>query len=1291
MDEFVNWDSPAGVIGSTSDSFNVNADIDDNMLINSNSVFPADALNVDHMLVSPQDREVSLLFENPDADDFSFCAIEHYEQSNLTSANLGLDGFPSLTGEVATETDVAIEALLQTGVAPLQTQSMDNEFCPAELWGMPDQPCVHCQIGGYQCKTIQEGSYKGYCTSCVALRCECSFGLANSGPIPTNVSFPPNPWPILGDHPDPIRHDEETMHAVSELASSKNTHSEERSSSQQGRSSPSALESAQPKLGARFSRESVRILKNWVSTHSRHPYPTEEEKESLQRLTGLNKTQISNWLANARRRGKIPTTRSTSPHVRNSYSGPSGPVDIPQPRRSGTPSPFDRRSQESENIPLQRWANSPPENEPASVTDIARAITSSSSAISSGLNSPLSYNFTDDGSGRSLFNGSSTSSIGTSQSSGGGSFASAYSHVSRGSFGSNFSSMERGRRRRRRRSANAQGRLGSLGSAGAEGREETRAEKTKADKTRGRKRAEVRASGSTPLIQPLKTYQCTFCTETFKTKHDWQRHEKSLHLSLERWICTPHGPVATNPETKQKCCVFCDQVDPDADHIESHNFGPCQERALADQTFYRKDHLRQHLKLVHGVKFLAWSMEQWKVATPEIRSRCGFCGIVMDTWSIRIDHLADHFKTGRTMADWKGDWGFEQPVMAMVENSIPPYLIHDERNSPLPFSAVSQSPGSPRNAYELLRGELCYWFLHKQELKQVVTDEEMRVEACRIVLAAEINSDPTEAGMSWLRDLLFADEECTQKACLSPVRGQAESRMANMRINGKSNVFDSCPLEAHLQVFVKNRSLLGLTPRDTELQIMACDVIRKTEVELLESDDHRAQVSTEQKVTEFWLRLIRQSTGWLTSFRKRAHLPRSEAMADELRRPVNDPNSLDATIHNDSRLQVELADFVRLRRAAGQPTPDDATLQRQARLIIFEQEDGWNQTAADDPKWLEDFKRQHMEGTTAEDHPHTRYTCDSHSRSGGSSTNRSPNFIIPSPFFLNDTNCYRRLARELTRYTSMAMSPNNPNCHIPDDQELQHQARWILYDDDDPWNQTAADNAEWLIRFKRDVGILPAEDGPGLPIENKSWNLSQGGSGFAPPYCFPKTPLAPFSPTNQPTAQSCSGSRDVSPSGYTLTAPSAANKYLQSFMTRYAKPATVFCSRELEDGLADYVRTTTVLNGQPFPDDEALRAKAREVLKCAPGQTTPADDKAVLDKFREMMTLLLADELAQKQPNAASALNMPFAENTSGIGGMDVDMSNMNVDLNLDQVTQEDMDNIFQEMSFEFEDGVDLV
>lgn len=32
-----------------------------------------------------------------------------------------------------------------------------------------------------------------------------------------------------------------------------------------------------------------------------------------------------------------------------------------------------------------------------------------------------------------------------------------------------------------------------------------------------------------------RRYQCTFCTDAFKTKHDWQRHETTMHLTLEQW------------------------------------------------------------------------------------------------------------------------------------------------------------------------------------------------------------------------------------------------------------------------------------------------------------------------------------------------------------------------------------------------------------------------------------------------------------------------------------------------------------------------------------------------------------------------------------------------------------------------------------------------------------------------------------------------------------------------------------------------------------------------------------
>lgn len=554
MEEFVHWDKAAAAIGGGTD-------------------FQFDGDNFD------------LALENVNEDDFGFSALEHYSGN----ANLDLFAIPGVMPETAPVTEAWYET--------------------------PQAACGHCATGGFSCKKIREGSYKGYCTSCVALRVECSF--AGTAAIEPAAAFPSNPWPVMGQHPNPIH---STLGEPNMFAGSA-AHSAE------SNDILAPIPVAPPKIGARFSRESVRILKNWLSTHTRHPYPNEEEKEMLQRQTGLNKVQITNWLANARRRGKVQPPRSVSPNIRN-WSTP-GPMDIPQ--RRGTP------ALEAMN-PLQRWQVSPPEHEPASVSAIARAVTASSSAISSGLNSPYSFNYTDDGSNRSLCKESSASSVGTSQSSN-GSFGSAYSHGSRHSWGSYGSAPfnSRGRRRRRRR-------------------------------------ATTKPDANTSLSAPLKTFQCTFCTETFRTKHDWQRHEKSLHLSLERWVCAPEGPRVLNPETGIMSCVFCGIANPDDAHIDSHNHSACQERSIEERTFYRKDHLNQHLRLVHNVKFLDWAMKPWKIATPEIRSRCGFCGIIMDSWTIRVDHLAEHFKTGYSMADWKGDWGFEVPVLDMVENSIPPCM-----------------------------------------------------------------------------------------------------------------------------------------------------------------------------------------------------------------------------------------------------------------------------------------------------------------------------------------------------------------------------------------------------------------------------------------------------------------------------------------------------------------------------------------------------------------------------------------------------------------------------------------
>jgi hypothetical protein len=465
------------------------------------------------------------------------------------------------------------------------------------------KPCGHCRAHNLECY-VAVNQY-GACTSCLALSRRCYFASGGrtesvepTGSLPSYMSERPN------------RPDKHTSSGGNDAFATEtlfpHTSAPQDSALSQINMRDDVSESS-GKSVARFSRETVRLLRDWVSIHHLHPYPTEEEKEDLTRRTGLTKIQVTNWLANARRRGQVKTPQAKSPSPYNS----SKPGSVPKQSNQAV----------NQMGPMERWKSSPTEHEPASIMDIARAV-KTSPVVSFKDASPGSYPRSEAGSAHSI-----ASSRHTSHSSH-ASFTSSHSHQSHGSFGS-F-----GRKGRRRR------------------------------------RPVSKAVNSPSAVMP-RQYQCTFCIETFKTKHDWQRHEKSLHLSLERWICAYN--INNNFGSPQKC-AFCGLHNPDSAHYEGHNYTVCQERSLEERTFYRKDHLRQHLRLVHDCQFLASTMDSWKIAAPRVRSRCGFCGLTMDTWIARTDHLAEHFKSGKTMADWQGSWGFDLEIQKLVEDGTPPCM-----------------------------------------------------------------------------------------------------------------------------------------------------------------------------------------------------------------------------------------------------------------------------------------------------------------------------------------------------------------------------------------------------------------------------------------------------------------------------------------------------------------------------------------------------------------------------------------------------------------------------------------
>lgn len=72
---------------------------------------------------------------------------------------------------------------------------------------------------------------------------------------------------------------------------------------------------------------------------------------------------------------------------------------------------------------------------------------------------------------------------------------------------------------------------------------------------------------------------------------------------------------------------------------------------------------------------------------------------------------------------------------------------------------------------------------------------------------------------------------------------------------------------------------------------------------------------------------------------------------------------------------------------------------------------------------------------------------------------------------VSDANCYRRLEFVLGKYVASALEAGI----VPDDHMLQDESRRIIFHDDDPWNQTPADNAQWLAVFKRENGLAESD------------------------------------------------------------------------------------------------------------------------------------------------------------------------------------------------------------------------
>ncbi|EXF73491.1 hypothetical protein CFIO01_12676 [Colletotrichum fioriniae PJ7] len=308
----------------------------------------------------------------------------------------------------------------------------------------------------------------------------------------------------------------------------------------------------------------------------------------------------------------------------------AGPVSIPV-------SPSD-----GELSPMQRWRKSPPQDEPASITAIHDALKNSGARIDLD-GTPNVADYARIESKTSLDSGGSSSST---------------------------------------QSAN------SVWSAASDASRGRRNEPSLLDRTRWGRVSKKRAAAASKKDD--RPFKCTFCCDSFKTKYDWARHEKSRHLNLESWVCAPRGGSVMSTVTGRPHYAYCSEVDPSEEHLDVHNHKACYERPIEARSFGRKDHLVQHLRVMHKLDIMP-RFDGWKAEAVGVSSRCGFCDIEFMTWNKRVDHLANHFRHGATMKDWKGEHGFSPTVAQQVVHALPPYLIGSESLSVVPFSVTDQS------------------------------------------------------------------------------------------------------------------------------------------------------------------------------------------------------------------------------------------------------------------------------------------------------------------------------------------------------------------------------------------------------------------------------------------------------------------------------------------------------------------------------------------------------------------------------------------------------------------------
>lgn len=159
-------------------------------------------------------------------------------------------------------------------------------------------------------------------------------------------------------------------------------------------------------------------------------------------------------------------------------------------------------------------------------------------------------------------------------------------------------------------------------------------------------------------------YYCTYkgCGHATHVFADYKRHEAGMkHWPQNRFMCLwciSH----VSDEHGTRSCGFCNlPIDHTPGAVEEHSLLCTLARNKAT-TFNRSDHLVEHVRECHLAEGISKAEQEqinkiaanWRYPIDSKWPRqCGFCGVMFETWDMRMQHLAQHFQAGLTMKHWK--------------------------------------------------------------------------------------------------------------------------------------------------------------------------------------------------------------------------------------------------------------------------------------------------------------------------------------------------------------------------------------------------------------------------------------------------------------------------------------------------------------------------------------------------------------------------------------------------------------------------------------------------------------